>query len=98
MLAGLARGPLLVNNPMALRDCNEKLFALQFPELIPPTLVASDPAALHRSPATPAPRVQLDPEDSLQRLSAEGILRRPSAAERAHRHQLLQGHAAQREE
>jgi glutathione synthase len=47
MLAGLARGPLLVNDPMALRDCNEKLFALQFPELIPPTLIASDPAALH---------------------------------------------------
>ncbi len=46
--ASMARGPrpLIVNNPQALRDCNEKLFALEFPECCPPTLVARDAAAL----------------------------------------------------
>lgn len=38
----LARGgPLLVNDPRALRDANEKLYALHFPELMPETLVTS---------------------------------------------------------
>lgn len=32
----------VVNDPRSLRDCNEKLFALQFPQCIPPTLVARD--------------------------------------------------------
>ncbi|HET8553499.1 MAG TPA: glutathione synthase, partial [Rhodanobacteraceae bacterium] len=36
------RAPLVVNTPQALRDCNEKLYALQFPQCIPPTLVARD--------------------------------------------------------
>jgi len=31
-----------VNNPQSLRDCNEKLFATQFPECCPPFLVAAD--------------------------------------------------------
>lgn len=46
--ASLARGPkpLLVNDPQALRDCNEKLFALEFPQCCPPTLVARDAARL----------------------------------------------------
>jgi glutathione synthase len=43
---GKSRKPLIVNEPQALRDCNEKLFALQFPECCPPTLVARDAAAL----------------------------------------------------
>ena len=34
-------GALVVNKPRSLRDCNEKLFALQFPECIPPTQVTS---------------------------------------------------------
>ena len=38
--------PLIVNNPQALRDCNEKLFALQFPQCCPATLVARDRDAL----------------------------------------------------
>jgi glutathione synthase len=46
LLTDLAGGPLLLNDPAALRDCNEKLFALQFPDLVPDTAVASDPAAL----------------------------------------------------
>ena len=34
-------GALVVNQPRSLRDCNEKLFTLQFPECIPPTKVTS---------------------------------------------------------
>ncbi len=34
-------GAWVVNRPQSLRDCNEKLFATQFPELMVPTLVTS---------------------------------------------------------
>jgi glutathione synthase len=37
---------LVVNRPLGLREANEKLFALYFPELVPPTLVSSDIARL----------------------------------------------------
>ncbi|BBP79944.1 glutathione synthase [Pseudomonas gingeri NCPPB 3146 = LMG 5327] len=33
-------GVLVVNKPQSLRDCNEKLFATQFPHCTPPTLVS----------------------------------------------------------
>lgn len=33
---------LVVNHPRGLREATEKLYALNFPELIPPTLVSSD--------------------------------------------------------
>lgn len=33
-------GCLVVNKPQSLRDCNEKVFATQFPECCPPVLVA----------------------------------------------------------
>lgn len=33
-------GVLVVNKPQSLRDCNEKLFAQQFPECCPPTVVS----------------------------------------------------------
>ena len=33
-------GVLVVNRPQSLRDCNEKLFATQFPHCMPPTLVS----------------------------------------------------------
>lgn len=39
-------GARVMNNPATLINRNEKLFALQFPDLCPPTLVASDHAAL----------------------------------------------------
>jgi len=42
----LARRPLLVNDPSALRDANEKLYALHFPDLVPRTLISRDPKAL----------------------------------------------------
>jgi glutathione synthase len=35
-------GVLVVNKPSSLRDANEKLFALNFPECIPKTLVSSN--------------------------------------------------------
>ena len=41
-----AAGAMVVNDPQGLRDYNEKLAALLFPECCPPTLVSRDPAAL----------------------------------------------------
>jgi len=40
------RGTLIVNRCASLRDCNEKLFATQFPECCPPLLVSRDPTSL----------------------------------------------------
>ena len=40
LLMSRADGPVMVNDPAALRDQNEKLFALEFPELCPRTLVS----------------------------------------------------------
>lgn len=42
------RGVAVINDPRALRDCNEKLFALTFPQCIAPTLVARDAGELRR--------------------------------------------------
>lgn len=39
-------GVKVFNDPQALRDANEKLFALEFPQCCPPTCVARDPAVL----------------------------------------------------
>ncbi|MEJ2682514.1 MAG: glutathione synthase [Gammaproteobacteria bacterium] len=42
LLSQLERhGVLVSNSPQSLRDCNEKLFALQFPDCTTPTLVSS---------------------------------------------------------
>jgi glutathione synthase len=41
-----AEGVLVVNDPQGLRDLNEKLAALLFPQCIPPSLVSRDTAAL----------------------------------------------------
>ena len=47
LLLEFARGAtLLVNDPRALREANEKLYACRFPELMPPTVVTADPAIL----------------------------------------------------
>ena len=45
---GLAQraGALVVNDPQGLRDLNEKLGSLEFPECCPPSLVSRDAAAL----------------------------------------------------
>ncbi|MDS4027662.1 MAG: glutathione synthase [Candidatus Contendobacter sp.] len=39
-------GALVVNQPRALRDANEKFFALNFPQCCPPTLVSREPARI----------------------------------------------------
>jgi glutathione synthase len=36
------QGVLVVNRPQSLRDCNEKLFTLDFPQCSPPSLVTAD--------------------------------------------------------
>ena len=36
------KGSLIVNKPQSLRDCNEKIFATQFPECCPPLVVSRD--------------------------------------------------------
>lgn len=41
-----AEGVVVVNNPRALRDCNEKLFTAWFPQCTPPTLVTRNPRQL----------------------------------------------------
>lgn len=40
------QGTLVVNDPRSLRDCNEKVFATQFPQCCPPVLVSRDMAQL----------------------------------------------------
>ncbi|KRG71465.1 glutathione synthase [Pseudoxanthomonas dokdonensis] len=47
-ILGIAQqaGALVVNDPQGLRDYNEKLAALLFPQCCPPTVVSRDPALL----------------------------------------------------
>jgi glutathione synthase len=40
------KGPVFLNNPTGIRDANEKLFGLRFPDLMPETLIARDLTAL----------------------------------------------------
>ena len=49
-------GVNVVNDPRSLRDCNEKLFALDFPQCIAPTLVSRDPGQLRAFVASTARR------------------------------------------
>jgi glutathione synthase len=44
--AAQKQGTLVLNDPRSLRDCNEKIFATQFPHCCPPTLVSRDAAKL----------------------------------------------------
>jgi glutathione synthase len=46
------RGPLVVNNPAAVRNAPEKLLVTHFPELMPPTLVTWDLDAIRGFRAT----------------------------------------------
>jgi glutathione synthase len=41
-------GTQVINRPQALRDCNEKIFALDFPQCIAPTLMSRDAGELRR--------------------------------------------------
>ena len=64
-------GVTVVNDPRSLRDCNEKLFALEFPQCIAPTLVARDAAELRRFTAEHG-EVVLKPLDGM---GGRGIFR-----------------------
>ncbi|MEO0443144.1 MAG: glutathione synthase [Pseudomonadota bacterium] len=44
--AASQQGCLVVNHPRSLRDCNEKLFAAQFPHCCPPLRVSNSPEQL----------------------------------------------------
>lgn len=46
------QGCLVVNNPRSLRDCNEKLFATQFPQCCPPLTVSRNKTHLRQFHAT----------------------------------------------
>lgn len=45
-------GTLVVNKPQSLRDCNEKLFATQFPQCCPPLVVSNNATVLRRFHST----------------------------------------------
>lgn len=64
-------GARVVNDPRSLRDANEKLFTLQFPQCIVPTLVARDAAELKRFTAEHG-QVVLKPLDGM---GGRGIFR-----------------------
>ena len=64
-------GVLVINPPQALRDCNEKLYALQFPQCCAPTLVARERAAL-RAFAAEHGEIVLKPLDGM---GGRGIFR-----------------------
>jgi glutathione synthase len=46
--AASEQGCLVLNDPKSLRDCNEKLFATQFPQCCPPLLVSNNERHLRR--------------------------------------------------
>jgi glutathione synthase len=73
MVAELAEraGVTVVNRPQALRDCNEKLFALHFPQCMAPTLVSRDAAEIRAFVATHG-EVVLKPLDGM---GGRGIFR-----------------------
>jgi glutathione synthase len=43
-----AAGVRVINDPRGLRDANEKLFSLHFPQCIPPTIIARDAGEIRR--------------------------------------------------
>lgn len=47
MLEPARGGPLIINDPRGLRDANEKLYALAFPEWTPKTMVTADRDMIH---------------------------------------------------
>ncbi len=57
-------GVRVINDPRSLRDKNEKLFALEFPQCCPPSVVARDPAELRRFVAATG-EVVLKPLDGM---------------------------------
>lgn len=70
ILSLAASDTLVLNDPQGLRDCNEKAYALNFPALIPPTLIARNPKHIKDFIAEQG-RVVLKPLDGK---GGEGIL------------------------
>jgi glutathione synthase len=64
-------GVAVINDPRSLRDCNEKLFALDFPSCTAPTLVSRDAGELRRF-TTEHGEVVLKPLDGM---GGRGIFR-----------------------
>ena len=64
-------GVMVINDPRSLRDCNEKLFSLEFPQCIAPALVARDVSELRRFTAEHG-EVVLKPLDGM---GGRGIFR-----------------------
>jgi glutathione synthase len=44
--AAESAGVTVINGPQGLRDCNEKLYPMRFPDLCPPTIVSRNPEVL----------------------------------------------------
>src|SRR5579864_7796638 len=65
MLLSLAdrRRTFILNEPAGLREANEKLYALNFPEAIPPTLVSQDLARLKKFMAEQGGQMIVKPLD-----------------------------------
>ncbi|MFC4762445.1 glutathione synthase [Dyella koreensis] len=64
-------GVKVINDPQALRDCNEKLYAMSFPQCMAPTLVSREAAELRRFAAEHG-EVVLKPLDGM---GGRGIFR-----------------------
>ncbi|MDW2980536.1 MAG: glutathione synthase [Rhodanobacter sp.] len=64
-------GVTVVNDPRSLRDCNEKLFSLEFPQCIVPTLISRDAGELRQFTAEHG-EVVLKPLDGM---GGRGIFR-----------------------
>lgn len=63
MLEPVVGDTLVVNHPRGLREANEKLYACQFPELMPRTLVTSDRARIRAFVAEVGGRAVIKPLD-----------------------------------
>lgn len=64
LLLEQARGKtLVINDPRGLRDANEKLYALRFPEWTPDTLVTADVEAIHAFVAAHGGQAVIKPID-----------------------------------
>lgn len=63
MLEQARGGPLIINDPRGLRDANEKLYAMHFPEWTPRTMVASDRDAIFGFVADVGGRAVIKPLD-----------------------------------
>ncbi len=63
MLEPARGGPLLINDPRGLRDANEKLYALNFPEWTPKTLVTCDRDMIHEFVVTVGGKAVIKPLD-----------------------------------